>query len=349
MIIKKASVILYILYVLITPLKASAFNSQIAIDRIERALDANLRSDIGVLMTNLDNSSLLSETISLEMEYRARAGDRESFDRQLSLMKKNFQSPFRLLYWKLNDKGKPSSPSNASIDDLRAVRALFYAYDRWGDDSFKKEAISLADSIFSYNVRKNVLSDGSSWKESITGSSIQFGPGKKLSLSSIDVFTLKRLTSIDSKWLPVARNSIGILAMGMGNTLSPRWGWDIEKSAYNEDDDNPINYMIDLVTLSEGGFVPKKQIGLLVDKIRKDSSSVVEGRWKNVAVCSLISLALIESGFNREASVMMEYLLDNYSIKEGRGAGLLGYVQPNGKSSAWAFDNLLALIVLVNL
>lgn len=310
---------------------------------IERGLESTLRSPQGLLYTSTTDKSFLSETIGLEMLWRVMKEDKNGFDKQLALLKKYFISPIGLLYWKLSTTLKPSN-ANASIDDLRVCKALILAYRKWGDPDYFNTAKTIADGLLKYCVKDYVLLDGASWqKGGVYGGVKVTGVTPYITLSYPDLETMMLLKEINGDWLKVAQRTAGIVLFGAvlkeGDVY---WEYDITKeNFFDAGEENLINVFLHLFHLANIGSVPIKNISFWASKIKTENGIYINGVDENIAVYALAGLAFHYSGFVSEADFCIKRMLD-FRLNDG----LLGYLIDGGQTSAWAFDNLLALIAI---
>jgi endo-1,4-beta-D-glucanase Y len=80
-----------------------------------------------------------SEAISYALLIAAQAGDKESFDRELLYMERHMLQPeYGYLMWRLEANGTAlGEGTNIAPDaDLRAIKALLIAEDRWGERKY---------------------------------------------------------------------------------------------------------------------------------------------------------------------------------------------------------------------
>lgn len=312
-------------------------------EEIERGLESTLRSPQGLLYTSTTDRSFLSETIGLEMLWRVMKEDKNGFDMQFALLKKYFISPIGLLYWKLSATLKPYN-ANASIDDLRVCKALILAYKKWGDPDYFNTARLIADGLLKYCVKDYVLLDGASWQRGgVYGGVKVTGVTPYITLSYPDLETMMILKEISGDWLKVAQRTAGIVLFGAvlkeGDVY---WGYDITKeSFFDAGEENLINVFLHLFHLASIGSVPIKNISVWASKLKTEKGIYINGVDENIAVYALAGLSFHCSGFINEADLCIRRMLD-FRLSDG----LLGYLLAGGQTSAWAFDNLLALIAI---
>ena len=79
-----------------------------------------------------------SEAISYSLQIAAQASNKEVFDRQLDYMQEYMQHSEGFLMWRLEEdyQARGEGRNNAHDADLRVIRALYIAHDRWGDERY---------------------------------------------------------------------------------------------------------------------------------------------------------------------------------------------------------------------
>lgn len=312
---------------------------------IEAGLEKALRAPSGVFYTSLTNRNLLSETVGLEMFLALVSGDRERFARQAALVEELYLAPTDLLYWRLDREGKPTDPSNAAIDDLRVCRVLLAASRRWKEPEWAETAHRVGKALLDHCTVEGLLADNTSWREGALGKKVH-SPRPYLTLSYGDVSGMLALA--DQKglegWGAVAQRTLGVLVLGLNGKRSPYWGYDAEEGRYDHSDNNLINEMLFLLHLARVGVVPP-ELGSWWEVYRKSGRVPLSGGGENVAVEALLALVLAEAGMTKEAREVVLGLA-RFRIELGEARGLLGYCEPGGRVSAWAFDNLLALAAI---
>jgi len=315
---------------------------------IRKGLDGRIRSNCGLLFTNTEERTFLSETVGLEMMIDLARKDKASFEKQVRLLEAHFIGPLGLLPWKLDENLKPAEMWNASVDDLRVVRALMLAGKLWKNPDYIKTARSISDALLEYNVKDGVLIDGCSWKKPgiITGSSKVDQVYDTSTLAYADICAMKLISEIDPEWIPVLQRMSGVLVAGVMGRDSPWWLFRPDSNVYEEtdQDDEIIGKIMSLLYLAEAGFVHPETLDHF-------ASEAVSGKLldrygnENISVIALAAIYLNQSGRRAEALLTLGRLLD-FRNEAPELSGLLGYEESEGKYSAWAFDNLLALIAM---
>ena len=108
--------------------------------------DGTIRTDI---KPNTNSNIALSESIGLWMEYLAEKGDLPQFEEAYRTIKDQFLAKNNLLFWKI-ENGQ-AARSNALIDDLRVMEALFKVGERSNNQHYIHTAKSIANAVLNYN------------------------------------------------------------------------------------------------------------------------------------------------------------------------------------------------------
>lgn len=109
------------------------------------------------------DSSSLSESVGLYMEYLVNAEDEKAFQSQVESLKKHFaieKDGQVFLRWQTAE----DTQVNALVDDLRIIDALETAGDRFQEKAYTKFASRLRDSISSKQTIKGYTADFYDWQ-----------------------------------------------------------------------------------------------------------------------------------------------------------------------------------------
>ncbi len=316
-------------------------------EEIETALESFLKSEKGLFYTNLTDKTFLSETISLRLYYYTLKEDKESFDKCFDLLKDYFISETKLLYWKLNEDYTPAK-SNASIDDLRTLKALLLAYKKWSDDRYFETAKELGSAILKYNTYNNILIDSASWTERGIFRFTSVSPEiKKLTLSYADVRAIKLAYDItkEDKWKDVLQQTLGVLSSAI--VFSPTelyWGYDPTTGQFNRKNYNEINNFLFINHLIDINLVPLYFVNKLASDIKTNGIITDKNGNENIALYALATLMFLRTNHLQEATLCLKRV-ESFNLKDYGYPNLYGYAEKNSVN-AWSFDNLLLLIAL---
>ncbi|WP_181347540.1 glycosyl hydrolase family 8 [Thalassobacillus sp. CUG 92003] len=118
-----------------------------------------IRTDQQVDEDLVQGREALAETLGLWMEYALLKDDTDMFADAYTLLNRHFLEYDGFVYWKLTAKGHSDVTSNALIDDLRIIHALFQASDRWHNETFAETARKISDYLAEYNQTNHALTD----------------------------------------------------------------------------------------------------------------------------------------------------------------------------------------------
>lgn len=133
----------------------------------EEFITRHMRNEAGLLKTNLkqhisqnneiaEGEEALSESLGMWMIYCVKKGDQKLFDQSLQKLQHFLKDGW--IAWKIGSE-KPAVSTNASIDDLRVVEALYLAADKWGDQRYTETAQKIGASLENNQIVDGLLGD----------------------------------------------------------------------------------------------------------------------------------------------------------------------------------------------
>ncbi len=140
-----------------------------------------------------------SESIWMVMEYALKTNDRALFDREFEFLKEKQLDPtYSLAYAELDAEMRPikfgSYYYSATGADLRIVRALYDAHDKWGGSEYSVIAKKMRDSILAHEVFGQVLVREALW----SGGSIT--PSTLLRTDDPDWYIMQKFGDEKQEW-----------------------------------------------------------------------------------------------------------------------------------------------------
>lgn len=204
--------------------------------------------------------AVLSESQGLMLLYDLEKDDRESFDNNLNYIKNNMMLNNNLLSWRIDKNEKIQTSS--TIDDLRVIKALLYADEKWNNKEYRKLALKIAKGIQKESLDKEnyVLTDFyDGYQKSDT-----------TTLCYLDLPTLRMLSNLDyNSWKKVYDKSVEILNNGYVNDELPLYRKTYYRSGNSydnyEDADTLLSMIVVLNKLEEG-----QDVSRTVEWIRKE-------------------------------------------------------------------------------
>jgi hypothetical protein len=143
----------------------------------------------------------LSESLGLWMQYAIVADDRKLFEKAHQSLIAYFMENDGFIYWKLNELGTSEVYTNALVDDLRIMEALFQAEKKWRGN-YGATAVKIGK-FWNTQPQVGFLTD---YYDSQYGHS-----GKTLSLSYIDPVAIESMWERGLLDAETAQRTIGIL------------------------------------------------------------------------------------------------------------------------------------------
>lgn len=285
--------------------------------------------------------SVLSESEGMMLLYYLERNDREKFDNTLNYIKDNMVLKNHLISWRVT--GKDKEATSATIDDLRIVKALLLANERWGNFEYRKMAVKTFKAISKNLLDKNILSD--------------FNDGHNKSdittLCYIDLPTLKYLSNIDYAWKKVYVSSLSILDGGYISNNVPlyRKSYDRKTKKYDNNDVDTLLSLICILNKVEVSESTSKSVNWLTEKFKSDgaiyakynsNTGVKASDVQSTSIYALL-VRIGEKTGNKELYNMALKKLKDFQIINKDSQIYGAYGDPK-TLQVYSFDNLNALL-----
>lgn len=101
----------------------------------------------------------LSESLGLWMEYAVAKQDRDLFVHSYRLLDTYFLQEEGLVYWKIGSKGEKVVDTNALIDDIRIISALYQANELWQEKEWEEAGSYIGRFLSTHQVKQGILVD----------------------------------------------------------------------------------------------------------------------------------------------------------------------------------------------
>lgn len=321
-------------------------------------LQKSMSSNKGIFTKFLDNKQIkewatghqvLSESEGLIMLYAVQAGDKPLFEKHFDIIK-NMILDDGVIMWRVGKQGELLTKTSASIDDLRVIRSLVFAYERWKDKKYEKMLKELIYKTKKYQLTPQGLID---YYDSNTETR-----AKTINLSYIDLYTMNLLVQIDDDWEKAAEKGLEIIKDGLISEERPlfRKYYDYETKSYSVDDEiNIIDYLKVLLHLSEVGMCPNEAIDWLKEQIKThkalfnsyytDSAEPASGLQSSAAYAIACRIATNIGDYELYESMKDKLLMFQITEESNLLYGAFGeYIT----KEIYSFDNLQALLALQN-
>ncbi|OFI07021.1 glycosyl hydrolases family 8 [Clostridium acetireducens DSM 10703] len=313
----------------------------------------------GIYTNYLDNNlvkpyanghEVLSESEGLIMLYAVKSGDKKLFDDHLSIVENNLILKNGLLKWRFYKKENRSGTSSAAIDDIRVIRALFYANDRWGeeDNKYRKLLFKISKGVLKYETENNNLVDFYDFNIKTKADYI--------TVCYIDLYTMKLLKNVNNKWENIMKNQEKILINSYISDSFPlyRKSYSYKTNKYsNEEEVNTIESMLSILHLSEIGKCPNTSIQWIKNQMDKKGALYAKyniktgepsSSYESTAVYAIAAQVALNIGDKNMYDLMKSNML-KYQIKD-KNSEIYGCFGFEDAKQVYSFDNLQALLAI---
>ena len=285
--------------------------------------------------------SVLSESEGLMMLYAVNSNNRDLFDQQFEIVK-NMRLKNGLISWR--KEGEENSPSSATIDELRIIKALLLANNRWDSFYYKFYAINIANSLLKEAEYKDTLVDYID----------NYGKGKATTLCYLDLPTMKLLSQVDKKWEKIYERSNEIIEGGRISKEVPLYKKVFYYEDMSYDKEENIDFLLSTIVILnrvEAFEDEEASIKWIKDKFKKDGFLVATYSATSGEATSKVESPSIYSYVALIANKVGDYELFNkaieklkyYQIKNKDSIFYGGFGDEETKS-VYSFDNLNALL-----
>ena len=310
-------------------------------------------------------SEVLLQNNSLLLLYAARVGDRALVDEQVRVIEEYFlDARLGPLHWRLDQgmqplQGDGGSYANSPGDSLRAIRALFLAYERWHEEAYRTLALRIGEGLMKYNVAEDAtLRAYVSW----TSDSTEVVRADSMFLAQADLIAMTLLSGYDARWEGVLARSLSILLSGSTEVGLFQATYQPATDTYAPGDGSMIAAAQTALQLAEYGdrysdsvsvkaaqrfldFVKRKQElsgGVFARYDPASGTPLVD--WENLAVYALIAQVASELGESALAETMIsQHLLPNQQLDADSPVYGAFTSHPN---YAYVYDTLETLLAL---
>lgn len=278
----------------------------------------------------------LSEALGLWLQYSVAKNDRMLFDRHYALLKKYFIAPQGYVYWKISPDGAASVSTNALVDDLRIIDALYSAAQKWDNAEYAATADGIGRITSSYLIKGGLLTDFFDFKYKNSPDS--------LTLSYLDVKPLSILRQRGILPAPVAEKTLGLLReLPSDGVFFPKT-YHIKTGTYTYDASiNLIDQLLVALQRNQAGVASPELMAFLKQQFYQNR--VIYGNYtrqtrepaaafESPAVYALVILYSLQAG-DRQFAVDVYQRMIQFRQQKGIYAG--GYVS---RGETHIFDNL---------
>lgn len=288
---------------------------------------------------------VLSESASLRMLAAVRSGQQERFAEQWQLAKQTFDINSGFSY-RYSPKQQKLYPLNAAFDDLRMIRALYEAGEKFGDERYIAEADKYGERFYNYNIKDGKLYDFYDMEYSSTNTFV--------TLCYINLGTLRKL-SISSQFSKKLTNDMNvILENGYLSDEFPFYEtrFNYETGKYSSENINTVESLLSILALAEVDqqkstsidFIKQQvEAGTLYGQYSREGKPLNDIRSTAIyAITAMIGAEIRdESLYHKSIERMNEFRVTDV------GSPLYGGFGDVASGQAYSFDNLMALLAYV--
>ncbi|SKC86207.1 glycosyl hydrolase family 8 [Maledivibacter halophilus] len=297
----------------------------------------NKESDNSIIATGKD---VLSESQGLFLLYLLNRNKKEAFDTCFNWTLDNLYLDNGLFSW-IKRKDEKKEKINALIDDLRIIRTAILASEKWNEDSYLKYIKNTSKSLLLNNTKDFTPID---FYDLNTGSKSDY-----ITISYLDLYTMKKLISVDSEWKEIYSSSYNILKGGkIKNTGLYKYQYNLNDKEYTLGDNiNLIQSVYAMIHLAEVGHYDKDGMNWLWEAYTKNGKLYAHycyesfkpvSKIESTALYSLAARLFYLAGENQKAKTLLEES-EKFQIINQASKGFGSFGSENNLQ-IYSFDNL---------
>lgn len=286
-------------------------------------------------------NSVLSESQGLMLLYYVDKDRKGEFDEILSYVNNNMILNSGVISWRVENGEK--SNTSATIDDLRIIKALLLAEDRWGDKSYRKLALKISKGI------KKELNDNNLLADFNDG----YNKSNKVTLCYLDLPTFKLLADVDGTYKKIYDSSLHLMDEGFISEEVPLYRKEYDRSteSFDELDADTLLNSIILLNRAEAGEDVSNSIKWLKKKYKEYNGIFSSYNTLTGEATSIVESTSIYSNLLQVANILndnelyeiCEYKLKGYQVID-ESSEIFGAYGNTDTLEVHSFDNLNALL-----
>ncbi|MDS0526181.1 glycosyl hydrolase family 8 [Clostridium sp. SHJSY1] len=286
-------------------------------------------------------ASVLSESQGLMLLYYIDRDRKGEFDEILSYVKNNMILKNGLISWRV-ENGAPNSTS-ATIDDLRMVKALLLASERWNDINYRKLAFKISKGIKRELIDNELLADFNDG----------YGQSSKTTLCYLDLKTFQILANLDKEYKPIYKASLEVMNNGYISDKVPLYKkeYDRKSNSYDDGDVDTLTNSIVLLNRAQAGEDIKMSIDWLKEHYKTDGgiyasynkdSGMPTSKVESTSIYSNL-LQVSDEINDEELYDICKSKLEGYQVIDKNNL-IYGAYGDSVSFEVYSFDNLNALL-----
>lgn len=333
------------------PVQPDTAGAKAEVSDLYSFISSKMTGSYGVF-TNLQDTSqsgeaatgheTLSESASLLMRYAVLTGNKELFTEQWKLAKDTFDMTGGFSY-RYSPKLNKRYPVNAAVDDLRIIRALDEAGERFSDAGLTAEAERYGLRFYENNIKNGNMYDFYDEDYKVTN--------KFVTLCYIDLQTLQKLPVAGEKRNQLLEQMQSIVQGGYLSDQFPFYEsrFDYESGKYDSANINTVESLLTILSLTEAGLQQPPSIAYIKQQVE---AGTLYGQYtrtgeptndiRSTAIYAITAMIGAEAGdealYRRSIERMNEFRISDPA------SGLYGGFGDVARQQAYSFDNLMALL-----
>lgn len=297
--------------------------------------------DTGETDTVATGHEVLSESAGLMLRYDVLMNREDAFQTEWEQAQRVFELPSGFSY-RYSPKQDKKYTINAAVDDLRIIRALYEAGERFSPD-YTKLADAYGKLFSSFNIKGDRMYDFYDEVYKINN--------KFVTLCYIDLSTLKRLPIPSEQQADLIGNMQTIMQNGYLSDAFPFYEtrYEYDTSSYHSEGINTVESLLTILALSEAGLQRPESIAYLKEHVQSGTlygQYDKKGKAQNViqstaiyAIAAMIGSVLGDEDLYKDSIRQM----DKYQVQDQTSPLYGGFGDP-ATQQAYSFDNLMALL-----
>jgi endo-1,4-beta-D-glucanase Y len=289
---------------------------------------------------------ILSESEGLIMLYYVKIQDKDEFDKHFNIVKNKMLDKTNLVKWRIKEDNYNIVTSNATIDDLRIIRSLIYAYDIWKDMKYYNVLEKISKSLIKHNVYKGCLNNYFDMEHKYKA--------EEIDIAYLDLYTIKLLSNINDEWEKVYDKGVNIINEGYLSYKFPLYNkkYNIRKKRYlNREVINSIDALLVVLHLSEVGLVKNETLKWIKDQMIYNGGIYTEydiktGKPIDNVECTATYAIAARIAKNIGDESLYRLLIDRMLLMQvvDKSSPLYGGFGDVNTLKVYSFDNLQALL-----
>lgn len=286
-------------------------------------------------------NSILSESEGMMLLYYIDRDEQGEFDEILSYVEDNMILKSGVVSWRI--EGGEISNTSATIDDLRIVKALLLASERWRDTSYRSLAFKISKGIKKELLDNDLLADFNDGNEKSI----------KTTICYLDLPALKILSNLDNEYKPIYKKSLELMDRAYLGYDVPLYAKEYIRDTESFDEGNVEMLLSSIVILNrvETGEDVTRSIEWIKDKYSNDggifstydrNTGEAMGRIESTSIYSVL-FQIAEKLQDEKLYNICKDKLYGYQIMDAKNE-IYGAYGDASTYDVYSFDNLNALL-----